>query len=78
MLKEIFGRNLKYYRRRKGWTQEELAELLDMSPQYISRLESGRHSPSFDVIEWLVEILEVRPDQLFREKKEIIKKDLKI
>jgi len=70
MLKTIFGKNLKYYRQKKDLTQEELAELVDVSPQYISRLETGKHSPSFDIIEYLSEILEIEPFQFFQEKSE--------
>ena len=40
-LKMILGKNTKYYRYKKMLTQEALAEVLDVSPNYIVRLEHG-------------------------------------
>lgn len=40
-LKTLFGKNVKYYRFRNGYTQEQLAEKMDVTPNYISRLERG-------------------------------------
>ena len=37
------GLKIAYYRKLNGMTQEQLAELLDMSPQYLSHVET----PSF-------------------------------
>ena len=47
-LKTILGKNVKYYRYRKKYTQEQLAEILDVSTNYIGRLERGQHSPSLE------------------------------
>ena len=38
-LKTILGKNVKYHRYRKNYTQEKLAELLQVSPNYVGRLE---------------------------------------
>lgn len=45
------GKNVKYHRYRKNYTQEKLAELLQVSPNYVGRLERGQHSPSLEKIE---------------------------
>lgn len=38
--KEI-GRNIRYYRQRAGIKQNRLSEIIDVSPQHISHIESG-------------------------------------
>ena len=39
-LKSIFGKNIKYYRFQLKYSQEQLAETLNMSRSFISHLES--------------------------------------
>ncbi len=46
-------------------TQEKLAEYCDLSPEYISHIERGKASPSFDVIAGLSKELNVEPQSLF-------------
>ena len=66
-LKEIFINNLKFYRKQKGMTQNELTLALDKSYNYINSVEQGKMMPSFDVIENICKILEIKPVQLFDE-----------
>jgi transcriptional regulator with XRE-family HTH domain len=40
---EVIGKNIKKYRRLKGWTQEKLAEEIDYSLSFISAIESDYH-----------------------------------
>lgn len=47
-LNKVFGNNVKYFRFRKKYTQEKVAELTDTSVTYISQLELGHHTPSFE------------------------------
>lgn len=44
-----FGGNLRYYRIRKGYTLLELAEALEVSANYLSKLENekGKIKPEF-------------------------------
>ena len=39
----IIGKNIKKYRKLKGWTQEKLAEEIDYSLSFISAIESNYH-----------------------------------
>ncbi len=64
-LKTLLGKNVKYYRFRKKLTQEKLAELMDVSSNYIGRLERGQHSPSLDKIEKIANVLGIEPFELF-------------
>lgn len=40
---QIIGKNIKKYRKLKGWTQERLAEEIDYSLSFISGIESAYH-----------------------------------
>ena len=64
-LKEIFGKNVKYYRFKNHLTQEKLADILNVSPNYISRLELGKHNPSLNMIDKLSKALNIEPSDLF-------------
>lgn len=57
--RQLFGEKLNQFRRQKGLTQEELAELINKTTDHISLLERGERSPSFEVILDLSEALDV-------------------
>lgn len=57
--RQLFGEKLNQFRRYKGLTQEELAELINKTTDHISLLERGERSPSFEVILDLSEALDV-------------------
>ncbi len=63
-LSEIFGANLRHYRKAKGHTQADLAEAVKLSTEMISKIERGVAAPSFATIEKLSEILGV-PEVVF-------------
>jgi transcriptional regulator with XRE-family HTH domain len=60
-----FGRRVKQLRRAKHLTQAQVAERLDMSINYISQIETGEASPSFETIVKLAKGLEVPIRELF-------------
>lgn len=66
-LKQIFGKNIKYYRFQKNLTQEEFAERVNLNPSYVSELECGKYGPTFEKIEEIANILNVEPYMLFQE-----------
>ena len=47
---EILGKNIKYYRKQKKITQEQLAEKLDLSVGFISQIERGITKMSLDTL----------------------------
>lgn len=65
--RQIFITNLKYFRKQKGFTQAQLATLIDKSFNYINGIECGLSFPPPDVIDKIAEVLEIRPIQLFDE-----------
>lgn len=66
----VIGKNIKKYRKVKGWTQRELAEKLLLSDSFIAKLESVTHQTiSIDTLEQIANILEVPIVKFFEEEK---------
>jgi transcriptional regulator with XRE-family HTH domain len=64
-LSKNFGRRIQQIRTGRGLTQQELSELVNCSTEYISRIERGLCSPSFDMITRLAKALIVDPKDFF-------------
>ncbi len=60
-----FGLNVVYYRKKKRLSQTQLAELVDIHRTYVSSIELGKVSVSFDILFRLAEVLDVPPNKLF-------------
>lgn len=56
--------NIKSLRKQKGLTQKELAELLHVTSQAVSRWEKGNVEPSVDTISNMAKIFEVTTDEI--------------
>lgn len=56
--------NIKKYRKEAGYTQEWLANNLNVSQTAIALWESGTRTPSIDVIEKIADLLDVPPSLL--------------
>ena len=50
-VKELLGSNIKIYRKNLGISQGKLAEMVNMAPNYLGLIESGKKFPSADMIE---------------------------
>lgn len=61
----MFNRNLRLLRTKKGYTQQELADYLCISPQSISKWERGESTPSIEFLPKLAEFLECKIDDFF-------------
>lgn len=64
-LYQQFGLNVVYYRKKKRLSQTQLAELVDIHRTYVSSIELGKVSVSFDILFKLAETLEIAPSKLF-------------
>ncbi len=60
----IFQENLRYYRRKKHLTQAQLAARAQVHRTYISEIESGKCSPSIDIVGRIAEAFEIQGWQL--------------
>jgi len=63
-LLQVLGKQIKAVRQAKGLTQEQLAELCDFDPTYVSLLERGQRNPPFLTICNLAEKLGCSVEQL--------------
>ncbi len=70
-LRTIFSKNLKYFRIKENLRQEDLAEKVDLTDKYISDLERAKFSPSLETIEKLAYSLNISPDLLLKEDKNL-------
>lgn len=66
-LRQIFIKNMKYYRKKCGYTQEKLAEKLEMSTSYIGDMEARNRFPSVETIEKMAGIFGIKASALFEE-----------
>ncbi len=62
--KSQIGQQIKRAREQARLTQEELSEILDCSPQYISLLENGRYNISVKMLRTLCTALNVSSDSI--------------
>lgn len=53
-VKQTIGEQISEIRRREGFTQQEIAEITNVSQQSIQKFESGRTSPSFRKVEEII------------------------
>ena len=64
IMKLSIGENIKLFRKAKDITQEQLAEMLNVSSQSVSRWESGICYPDMELLPMLAEIFEITVDKL--------------
>ena len=59
------GLNILYYRKQKGYTQQQLAEMTSYSKNHIQQIETARTLPSVIALLDIAEALEIPPSKLF-------------
>lgn len=62
---KFFGERVKYYRKKRGLSQEKLSELCELHPTYIGQIERGEKNASLDTIMRICKGLQVTPESLF-------------
>lgn len=69
-LEKKFGQSVRYWRKKRGMSQEELAERAQLHPTYVSGIETGCRNPTVKIIGRIAEALGVEPAALFSDTKE--------
>ena len=64
-IRKIFGENVKHYRKKMGYSQEQLAEKLDISPNHLSVIETGGKFVTYKLLEKMVSVFNIMPSALF-------------
>jgi len=63
-LERQFGENVRFWRKKRGLSQEEFAYRAELHPTYVSGIETGRRNPTLRIVERISTALEVKPEQL--------------
>ena len=62
---KFLGLNIAYFRKEKGLSQSQLAELVNISRTHMSRIETADCAVSLDVVFDICDALCVKPSKLF-------------
>ena len=61
---KILGKNIKKHRENKGYTQNELAEIVDLSREYVADVERGHKRISLKKLFEIADALGIKCSQL--------------
>ena len=62
----LIGQRIQEARKAQGMSQNELAEMLNISPSHMSNIETGRSNFGVDIFKRLTEVLQVSADYILR------------
>lgn len=76
-LKKLLGERIKRLRKSRNFTQEQLAEIIEIAPRNLSRIEVGESFVTAETLEKLLYALNVTAEELFayeyiRESKDLL------
>lgn len=66
MTQKIIGNRIQEIRKRKGLTQEQLAERVNISPHYLSALERGVYNIKLELLVNILNTLDCSADEVFQ------------
>ena len=61
------GRKIRLLREKRGWTQQQLADMTGIGRVHVSELENGKREAGLRIIEKLAASFEVRVSDLLKE-----------
>jgi len=61
---KLIGQRVRTIRKRRGFTQEHLSELINCNPSYMSHIESGNKNMSLETFILIANALNVSADEL--------------
>ena len=64
-IREVLAKNIKIQRRKSGFSQDKLAELANITSQYLATVETCRKFPTPEVMERLAKALNIETYELF-------------
>lgn len=76
-VKILLGEKVKRLRKMRGYTQEKFAEMIDITPRNLNRIESGQNFVTSETLDKILSTLNVSADVLFsyehlKEEKEML------
>ena len=64
-IKKELGKKIKLMRNQKGYTQEKLSELADISQRALSKIEIGENFVTSETLDKLLSALDITAEELF-------------
>ena len=76
-IKNLLGKKIKRLRKLRGYTQEKFADMIDISPRNLNRIEAGENFVTSETLDKILSNLNVTADILFsyeylKDEKEIL------
>lgn len=63
--RKLLGSRIKELRKKKGYTQDRLSEIVGIDSKHLSRIECGSNFPSLELLNNISNTLEIEPNILF-------------
>ena len=60
----LIGERIKFWRHQRSLTQEQLAEMVELTPGFISLIETGKKKMSLETLLLICKALNVTPNDL--------------
>jgi len=60
-----FGQKLRVLRKKRGWTQDKMADVLGLDRSYLAEIEEGKRNPGLMNLEVIAQGFELTLAQLF-------------
>ena len=76
-IRAVLPNRIRSFRNSKGWTQERLAEEVDIHTTYISRIESGKKLPALIIICKIADTLGANTYELLMDEAKVNSSDYK-
>ena len=64
-IKQLLGRRIRELRKRKGLTQEQLAEMIGIEPRNLLKIENAQTYPRVQTLQKIMEFLNCSANELF-------------
>lgn len=61
----LLGKNIKQARKQKNFSQNKLAELLDISREHLAKIETAKRALSLGLLFKICEVLKISEQELF-------------
>lgn len=65
-IRVLLGNRVRSLRRKHGWTQVDMAEMLGVDRSYLSEIETGKKDPSLRVLKTIADGFRLTLSQLLR------------
>ena len=75
---QALGQLMRQARKSQGLSQEQLSERVEITPNYLSRIERGTENPTLDMLIRLADALEVEMWEIFDFGHKVNRTDLKM